>query len=181
MQALFGLFAGGTAATTTAAAAAPAAAATTTAATGLSLSQVISGGATLLSSLSAISAGQTQARALEMQANDAEMQKPLELLQGLQRKNEAQRAMMQAVSDIDTSYAASGADLSFGTASVARKAAFREGDLAMNSNSWTTGANIDRLEERKKEYLRMAGRARMAGLFDGFATGLSGFAKLAEI
>lgn len=182
METVIGLFSGAaaasgsTAAATTAATAAPAVAAT--AAPAFSLSQILSGGATLLSAVSAISAGAAQADALEAQATDTEMQKPLEVIQGLERRNEIKRATMQAVADIDTATAAGGADLSFGTPSVARRQAQRQGDYAANSNAWTTGATIDRLELRKKTYLQMAGRARMAGLVDGLATGFSGFARL---
>jgi len=177
MQLLFGAFAGA-AAPAAATAAAPVAA---TAASGFSLSQVLSGGATLLSAVSSIAAGNAKADELKAQAQDAQMQKPLEVIQGLQRRNEIKRATMQAVGDIDTATAASGADLTFGTPAQARKAAFREGDFAANSNTWTTGSTVDRLELRRKEYLRMAGKARLAGVFEGLTTGLTGFARLSSI
>jgi len=176
MQALFGLFGAGSAAAPAAATAATATAAA--AAPAFSVSQVLGGTATLLSAVSSIAAGQQQADALEAQAIDTQSQKSLELIQGLDRKNQAKKATAQAISDINTSYAASGADLTFGTPAVARAAAFQEGDYTLNSNTWTTGSTIDRLEEKRQELLRQAGYARMAGLFEGFTTGLTGIAKL---
>lgn len=179
MMTLFGLFSGASAAA--APAAATAATAATTAATtagGLSISQILGGTATLLSAVSSIAAGNAQGDALEAQARDAQDQKPLELLQGLQRKNDIKRATMQAVAEIDTTTAASGTDLTYGTPVQARKAAFNEGDSGLNTNANTTGATLDRLDLRNKEYLKMARNARTAGLFDGFVTGLSGFSRL---
>jgi hypothetical protein len=175
MQALLGLFGAGSAA-------APAAAATATttaaAAPAFSVSQLLGGTATLLSAVSSIAAGNQQADALKAQAIDTQSQKSLELIQGLDRKNQAKKATAQAVSDINTAYAASGADLTFGTPAVARASAFQEGDFTENSNTWTTGSTIDRLEEKRQELLRQAGYARMAGLFEGFTTAASGISKL---
>lgn len=181
MMAMWGLFSG--AAASAAPAAATAATAATTAATtagGLSISQILGGTATLLSAVSSIAAGNAQGDSLEAQARDTEAQKPLELLQGLQRKNDIKRATMQAVAEIDTTTAASGTDLTYGTPVQARKAAFNEGDLGLNTNANTTGATLDRLDLRNKEYLRMAKNARLAGLVDAFSTGFSGFSKLYE-
>lgn len=181
MQALFGLFTGGAgAAGATAATGAAATGAAAGAAGGLSLSQILSGGATVLSSVASIAAGNAQADAYKAQAEDAQAQKPLELLQGLQRKNEAKRAMIDAIGDINTSYAASNTDLTFGTPTVARQRAFQEADLAQTSNAMSTGATIDRLEQKRKNYLSMAGRARAAGLFEGLTSGLTGLSRLAQ-
>jgi hypothetical protein len=193
MQALFGLFAGSAAAAPAATAGtlgsvigytAPATAATTTAATtagGFSIAKLLAGGATVLSAVSSIAAGNAQADAYEQQASEARMQQPLSLVEGLQRRNDLKKATMAAVAEQDVAYAASGADLSFGTPTVARANAFHEGDYALNSNANTTGATIDQLGFREKSYLSMAARARTLGMFDGLVTAGLGFSRLGSI
>lgn len=186
MQALFGLFAGGSAAAAPAATtaglgsvigySAPAAVAAT--APTFSISQLLGGATTVLSAAASIAAGRQQAEMYEGQAREAEMQKPLELIQGLQRRNEIKKATAEAVAERDVAYAASGADLTFGTPTVARAQAFREGDYAMNTNAMTTGNMIDELELRRKNYLRLAGNARAMGLFEGLVSGFTGLSKM---
>ena len=90
----------------------------------------------------------------------------------------SKRQTAAAVAEQDVAYAASGADLSFGTPQVARSQAFREGDYAANTNAMTTGNTIDHLELRRKNYLRMAGQARSMGMFEGLVGGLTGFSKM---
>lgn len=186
MEALFGLVAGATATAAPAAATglgtvigytAPAAAASS----GFSISQLLAGGATVLSAVSSIAAGNAQGDALEAQAAEAQQQKPLELIEGLSRRNEISKATQAAVAEQDVAYAASGADLSFGTPRQARSNAFREGDYAQNTNALTTGSTLDQLDLRTKTYLGMAGRARSLGLFEGLATAGLGFSKLGSI
>lgn len=187
MMPFLGLFSGGAAA-----AAAPAAAATTAATTAatvaapvaaaaaptFSISQLLGGATTVLSAAASIAAGNQQAQMYEQQAREAEQQKPLELIEGLHRRNEIKKATAAAVAEQDVAYAASGADLSFGTPTVARSQAFREGDYAMNTNAMTTGNSIDQLELRRKNYLRMAGQARQMGVFEGLIGAFSGFSKM---
>lgn len=196
MQALFGLVAGAAGAFP----AAPAAAAATTAATtgglgsviygapaaaaatsGFSISQLLAGGATVLSTVASISAADAQGDALEAQAAEAQAQKPLELIEGLSRRNEIKKATMSAVADQDVAYAASGADLSFGTPRQARSNAFREGDHALNTNALTIGATLDQLDLRSKTYLGMASRARSLGWLEGLTTAGLGFSRLGTI
>lgn len=188
MMPFLGLFGGG------AAAAAPAAAATATglgsvigytapavaAATAptFSISSLLGGGATILSAAASIAAGNQQAEMYEDQARETRMQKPLELIEGLHRNTEIKKATAAAVAEQDVAYAASGADLSFGTPTVARSQAFREGDYAMNTNAMTTGNSIDQLELKAKSYLQMAGRARQMGMFEGLVGAFSGFSKM---
>ena len=181
MMPFLGLFSGGAAAgATTAATAATTAAATTAAvaAPTFSISQLLGGSATILSAAASIAAGNQQAEMYEDQARETRMQKPLELIEGLHRRNEIKKATAQAVADQDVAYAASGADLSFGTPTVARSQAFREGDYAANTNAMTTGNSIDQLELKSKSYLQMAGRARQIGMFEGLVGAFTGFSKM---
>lgn len=184
MQALFGLFTGGATATTGAAAGTAVAAGTvaagSTAAQTFSLSQLLAGGATVLSMISSIRAGEAEGDALEQQAADAAREQPLETLQGIERRVGLKRAAADSIGALDVAYAASGTDLSFGTPAQARKDAYRELDLGLSADTGTQMTRTARLDERRRNYLRAAGRARSAGRFEGFMTGLSGAARIAE-
>lgn len=188
MLPFLGLFGGGAAAATTTAATTAATAATTAAtvaapvaaaaAPTFSISQLLGGATTILSAAASIAAGNQQAEMYEQQARETEMQKPLELLEGLNRRNDIKKATAAAVAEQDVAYAASGADLSFGTPTVARSSAFREGDYALSTNATVTGNSIDQLGLKAKSYLQMAGRARQMGVFEGLVGAFSGFSKM---
>ncbi|WP_126010180.1 hypothetical protein [Georhizobium profundi] len=187
MQAVFGLLSSGfqavTGALTGAAGAAGVGATTTaagataaTAAQTLSLSQLMQGGATVLSMFSSIQAGNADAQQANLAAIDAEREVPLETLQGINRRASIKRQLMDSIGTLDTAYAGSGVDLSFGTPSVARSEAFREADRALNSDAMTEQTRVGRLNERAANYRRAAGRARSRGFFDAIGTGLKGAA-----
>jgi hypothetical protein len=168
------LFGGGAAA---AAAGGATTAAATTAASGLSLSTILQGTATVLGIVSAIGAGNAEAEALELQAQDAEAEKPLETLQGIERRSSIKRAFADAIGAQDVAYAASGVDLSFGTARAARTDAAREADLALDTATGTEQTRIARLSERAAGYRRAAKQAKRGGYLNaalgGIDTGLS--------
>lgn len=169
---LTSLFGAGAAATGAAATGA------TVAASGLSLGSILQGTATVLGVVSSIAAGNAEADALNAQAIDAEREKPLETLQGIERRASIRRAMADAVGAQDVAYAASGVDLSFGTAAAARQDAFREADLALTSDAGTEQTRIARLSERAANYRRSAKQARRAGIFNGLVGGLQGAASI---
>lgn len=176
METVIGLFtgaAGGGAAAGAGAAAAGAGAAAATgaaAAGGISFSTILQGGLGILSAISAINAANTQADNLELQADDARREQPLETLQGITRRTSIKKAMMDAVGEQDVAYAASGTDLSFGTPSVARTQAFREADTALETDNGTQITRQARLQEREANYLKMARKARQGGIFDAIST-----------
>jgi hypothetical protein len=169
---LFGMGGGaaaGTAAATTGAAA-------TTAASGISLSTILQGTASVLGLVASIGAGAAEADMLEAQAIDAEREKPLETLQGISRRQSIRRQMADAIGAQDVAYAASGVDLSFGTARAARRDAFREADTALAVDMGNEETRISRLSERAASYRRAAKTARRMG----FINGLLGFADSAS-
>ncbi|HEU0095208.1 MAG TPA: hypothetical protein VFQ52_02050 [Rhizomicrobium sp.] len=174
MQALFGLLTGGGAA----AGATTGAAAGATAASSFSLSTLLQGGATVLGMAQAISAGNAQAEAYELEAQDAERQKPLETLQGISRRTALKRAAADAIGDQDVAYASSGVDLSFGTPAQARSDALRELDMGVTVDNGTQETRQVRLDERARNYRRMAGRAKSAGIFDALSMGATGFSSI---
>jgi hypothetical protein len=142
------------------------------ASTGISLAGILQGTASVLGLVSAISAGAAEGEALELQAKDAEREQNLETLQDIERRGSIKQAMVDALGAQDVAYAASGLDLTFGTARQARSDAFREADLALTSSAGTTTTRLSRLAERAANYRSAAKRARIGG----FISGLGGFA-----
>ncbi|MFC0809120.1 hypothetical protein ACFHWW_27380 [Ensifer sp. P24N7] len=177
--ALAGLFApaapAASAATTGAAAGAGAAATG-----GFSLSSLLQGTATVFSAFSALGAGNADAEQLELAADDAAREKPLETLQGINRRSGIKAEMMNRIAEQDVANAASGVDLSFGTPTQARSDAFREGDLALATDVGTEQTRIARLTEREANYRKRAKRARSAGRLDALTIGLKGATSLAD-
>ncbi|GGE79084.1 hypothetical protein H1W37_19485 [Stappia taiwanensis] len=165
----------GTAATSTAAATAGAAATSGAAAagSGFSLASLLEGTATVLGAVSAIGAGYADAEMMELQAEDAERQIPLETLQGISRRASIKRELAEAIGDQDTAYAASGVDLSFGTPRVAKKQAFREADYALTSDAGTQETRTARLSERASVFRGRARRARRGGFMDALGLAFS--------
>lgn len=147
---------------------------------GFSLSSLLQGGATLLGAVSALNAGRADAEAAELQAEDAKREVPLETLQGINRRSGIKAEMMRRVGEQDTAYAASGADLSFGTPSQARSEAFRQADLGLTSDVGTEQTRVARLNEREKAYRRRAARARQGGVLDALTIGVKGFSSIAD-
>lgn len=178
-----GLFGGGAAATGAAAGAATtgAAAAGGAAASGFSLAKLLSGTATVFSMFGSMAAGEADAEAAELAAVDAEREKPLETLQGINRRAGIKQEMMDRIGQQDVAYAASGTDLSFGTPGQARRDAFREGDTALSIDAGTEQTRVARLDERAANYRKRAKRARASGMFEAIGTGFSGFSNLAKI
>ena len=87
-------------------------------------------------------------------------------------------AAIEAIGDMDVAHAASGVDLSFGTAAQARTDAMRELDTALTSDSGTTMTRLSRLQERASSYRRAGKRAMTAGLIGGLSSGISSFNRI---
>lgn len=159
---LFG--SGGAAAAGTAAAGTAAAAGS-----GFSLAGILQGVATVGGLVASIGAGQEDAMQKELAASDAEQEQQLEVLQGIDRRRSIRLAMRDTVGAIGSAYAASGVDLSFGSAAKARQDAYREADLGLISDTSTETGRVARLSERAANYRSSAKRAKSLGLFNGVA------------
>lgn len=180
MQIMFGLLAKGIGALTGAAAeGGTLLAAGETAAQTVTLSQILQGGFTVLSAASSIAAGAADADAMSAQAEDALAEIPLENLQGINRRNSIRAQMAEAIGAQDVAYAASGVDLSFGTARQARKDSYREADFALTNDQAVQTTRTSRLQLRAAEYRKAAKRARWGGLVDAGATLFKGFGEIA--
>lgn len=146
------------------------------AAGGLSLSTILQGGASVLGLVSSIQAGQAERDQMEMMAQDAEAEQPLETLKGIERRRSLKLSAIDAIGEMDAAYAGSGVDLSFGTAAQARQDALRELDLGLTSDASTT---TSRLSLRAANYRSMGKRAMRAGIISGVAGALSSGASIA--
>jgi hypothetical protein len=176
---LTSLFGGGAATTsvatagTWAAANAGGAIAAPVAASGLSLTSLLQGTATVLGIASSIAGGNAEASQAELAASDAEAEQPLENLQGIARRNSIKRQMADAIGAENVAYAASGVDLSTGTAAAARSDAYRDADLALTTDAGTQETRLSRLSERAKNYRQMAKQSRRSGWLTGLTGGLN--------
>jgi len=172
-------FGKGAAAAGTAAASAGSAAASA-ASTASTIGSILEGGATVIGLVSSIAAGQAEQQRLELMAQDAEAEQPLEVLQGIDRRRSLKAAAAEAVGEIDTAYAASGVDLSFGSARQAREQVFRETDMGLTTDAGTTMSRLSRLQERAANYRQMGKRALRAGIVGGLGGAMSGFSRIAQ-
>lgn len=148
--------------------------------TGISISSILQGIATVGGVVASIAAGNAEGEKLQAEGQDALQEKGLETLQSVERKRGLLKAAQEAVGQSDTAYAASGVDLSFGSAQEARTNVFREADLSLNSESATTAGRLSRLDERAQNLFRMASGARRMGILGALTRGASGFASIAD-
>lgn len=171
---------GGGAATAGAAAGATTAAAAAPAAAGFSLSSLLQGTATVFGVVNSINAGNADAEAANLAADDAAREVPLETLQGITRRTALKKEVMDSVGQQDVAYAASGVDLSFGTPMQARKDAFRQVDLGITSDIGTEQTRVGRLLEREANYRKRAKRAKAAGFADALTIGAKGASSISD-
>lgn len=185
MMALGGILGmtGATGAAATGAAAAGTAAAATTAATattGFSISSILQGLTTVGGIVASLASANAEAQKYEMMAQDAEAEKGFETVQSVDRKRSLLRSAQEAVSSSDVAYAASGVDLSFGTAKQARVNAYRDADLGLNTDTNTTSSRISRLGLRAENYRIMGKNAKMMGWLDAGMKGIGLFGSLSQ-
>lgn len=148
--------------------------------TGGLVSSILQGTATVLGVASAFSAGAAEADVLKAQAIDADREQAVQNLQGIERRGSIRAAMREAQGSIDNAYAASGLDLSFGTAAQAKNEAYREADLMTTTSTGTEITNGARLMERAANYRNSAKRAKRAGIVQGLTAGAGGLADIAR-
>ena len=138
---------------------------------GSMISSILQGSAGLLSVVGAIGKGNADSDALKSKAADAGTEIQLEQIKGDERRNTLRRQLADALAERDVAAAASGVDLSFGTASQARTEALQEGNRALAADQSTQDLRISRLQERQAELLLGAKQARRAGLIKAFGSG----------
>jgi len=141
---------------------------------------LLSGTATVAGMLGAQQAGQEQARSLSMQAADARTEQDIERLRGTERRDSLRRSLLATLGERDVAAAASGVDLSFGTAATAREESVRDAERALTIDQSTEDFRVARLREREGEFLRSARSAKRAGTIRAVGLGLQGAASVAN-
>lgn len=144
------------------------------------IASILQGGASALSILSGIGASRDEATALVLDANDAEAEIVNEDIRGLQRRNSLKRAWLEAIGEHDAAVAATGGDVSFGSAVQVRKEAAQEADRALTLDATTTMQRGSRLQERARLFRIAARSRRRSGLVEGLAEGLGTAADIFE-
>lgn len=149
-----------------------------TGATASTAASILSGGATVLSVVNAGRAADAKSMALEAQADDAVTQSRIATLQGIDRQNSLKAAMVDRIGTRDVATAASGVDLSFGTAAIARRQEISDTERALAIDNDTTNLQVTRLSERAANYRIQARQASAGGLATAASLALEGGAKL---
>ncbi len=129
-----------------------------------SLASVVSGGAGLASAFASIRQGQAEAAGLNEKALDVGQDILAERVQGNERQNTLRRGLLEALAERDVATAASGLDLSFGTAREARRAAVEDGERALGIDQGTTDFRVSRLRQRADLLRLQGGEARRGSL-----------------
>lgn len=142
------------------------------------VASILSGGATVLGVLNMQRAAEAKETALKLQADDADTTADLEVIQGTDRRNSLKAQLAAALGDRDVATAASGVDLSFGTPTVARAQAIRDGERALSIDQNTQDLRVSRLRERAANLRAGAAGARASGLGSAAVLALEGGAKL---
>ena len=144
------------------------------------LTGILSGTATVAGMLGAQAAGEEQSRTLTAQAADARTEQDIERLRGGERRNSLRRSLLETIGERDVAAAASGVDLSFGTAQIAREESARDAERALTMDQSTEDFRVSRLRERENEFTRSARSARRAGTIKAMGLGLKGAASFAN-
>jgi hypothetical protein len=141
--------------------------------TGSLFSSILQGGATVASVMGALSAGDEKASDLKARANDAIDEQGIERLRGIERRDGLRRSLLERLGQQDVAAAASGVDLSFGTPSLARDEAARDGERALTQDQSTEDLRINRLQQRADELRSGAKAARRAGVIRALGSGVA--------
>jgi hypothetical protein len=163
---------------TAAGAAGTAATAASAAGSGFSLMSLLQGGATALSIMGTIRAGQAAADQAAFKEADARTEAGMEQAKGIERRNEYKRAMIQDLGARDVAAGAGGVDLAFGTPAMARDQATADANRALSTDAETENIRRQRLYSRAAAF-RMAGEeATSAATIKALTQGVSGLADL---
>lgn len=171
--------AGAGAAAATAGAGAAAAGAGAAAAGGITLTQVLSGVATVGSIFSTIAAGAAEAESLKNQAWEAQMQKGQEQIESVRRTTDMKRELARVLGENDVAYSAAGIDISSGVAAQGRATAETRAAQEVSIDRDQTAAR-GAMYDARSSMLRGMARRRMATAVGSAAmTGFQSFATMA--
>lgn len=134
------------------------------------LYSILQGGTSLLGAMGALRAGQEAAAAYEAEADQAETDKAQAAVDGRVSRDGLRRDLAKQLGEQDVAYAASGTDLSFGTAVTARDQATRDAAGAISTDLGNEDMKKRRLQQRADALRRQAADARSAGGIKAFGT-----------
>lgn len=143
-------------------------------------SSILQGGASLASVIGALGAGEENAAAYKAKAADAEDEKGLEAVRGIERRDGLRRSLLERLGQQDVAAAASGVDLSFGTPALARDEAARDGERALTQDQNTEDLRANRLGQRADEFRNAARSARRSGVYKAIGAGVQGIAGISR-
>lgn len=130
---------------------------------GFSFASILQGGAGLLSAMSAMRTGQSQAAMYSSQAADTRLDVTQEAIDATERQTGLRKQLLTALGERDTAYAASGVDLSFGTPVQARTEAIQDANNAIAVDQSNSDLRKSRLRSRAAGLDAMAADAKSAG------------------
>jgi hypothetical protein len=126
---------------------------------------LLSGGLGLVSAMASGRQSEMQAAALRAQGEDARFDARSEEINAMQRQTSLRRNLLKLVGESDVAYAASGVDLSFGTAVTAREDAIEDGNRAVMADQDAAAMKIARGRAKAANYDAMASETEAAGKF----------------
>jgi len=141
------------------------------------LSGILTGGASIAGVLGAQQSAAEKANAYNLAAEDQLAEIPMEQLKGTERRTSMRAAMLQALGERDVGFAASGADISFGTPTLARDEAQQEGERAFTIDLGTEQTRVARLKERATNLRLQAGEAKRTGFLQALGLGATTLAQ----
>jgi hypothetical protein len=131
------------------------------------LSTILQGSATAMSVRGASLAAEYEAQSLETRALDADFEARQEEILGMERRSAIRQELSDADGELQTAYAASGVDLTFGTPVQARQRAIAEANRALSTDVATQQQRVGRLNQRRSIYLGQARQRRRAASLAG--------------
>lgn len=160
------------------AAAGGAAATAGAAASGLSMSSVLGGLATVGTVLTSLASANAQADAYRTQAWNTEMEKGQEEIQAMQRGTQFKRELARVLGENDVAYAGAGIDISGGEAAGGRATAQQRAAEEVSIERANTNTRLATYDARAGALRSMAARTQSLGAVSAFTTGFNSFLRL---
>ena len=142
-------------------------------------SSILGGTATAFSALSQMRAGRQQSDAMRQQAIDAQLEATQEDINGQRREVSLKNQLASTLGSISTAYAASGIDLSYGSAATMGDQAATRADQELTLDRATTEMRKTRLNQRAGSYLGLAREARASSILQAAGSAAGGLMKIA--
>lgn len=141
---------------------------------------VLAGGATALSVMQQLHAGNLKAEEAEFKSIEAKNEAIGAQAEGARRAAAIKRNLLTVLGENDVAYAASGIDISYGEAAGSRARTRARADDELSVDRATTDARAAGFGARSLAYDRMARGYREGALLGALATGAQGLTRIAR-